>query len=127
MSSTSKGSPSIVPADSECDRLPRLIELPSDLLEYPASLSLALAEHLKDPNLGYPIGLGLHALALVSHFISPKSELSLSLLMGIDGSTVDQSLFSSAPGSSRGGGGGLKQFRKAAQISRVNAWASTVS
>lgn len=99
----------------------RVCELPADLLDRLSSLSQTLEEHLADPALGYPLGLALHAASLLSHLISPSSDLSLSLLFGIDGTAASSpsSVFAGGPAGARRSGGGV---RRAIQQSRASAW-----
>lgn len=99
----------------------RVRELPADLLDRLSSLSQTMGEHLADPALGYPLGLALHAASLLSHLISPSSDLSLSLLFGIDGTAASSpsSVFAGGPAGARRSGGGV---RRAIQQSRASAW-----
>lgn len=86
---------------------------------------------MHEPALGYPIALALHALSLLSHLISPESDLSLSLLTGLDGhstggssSKESTSLFSSSGNASRGP---RRSLRRTMQINRAAAWSWTAS
>ncbi|PWN29981.1 hypothetical protein BDZ90DRAFT_257093 [Jaminaea rosea] len=107
----------------------KLQELPTDVNDRLASLLQTVEESLHEPALGYPIGIALHVISLVSHLISPESDLSLSLLAGIDGRTSSRdsgSLFSSSVGGGSGGGG-RRSLRRTMQINRAAAWSWTAS
>lgn len=107
----------------------RIESLPTDLLDYMTGLGFTLSENLQDAALGYPIGLSLHILSLLSHLASPTSDLSIALLFGIDASSTQAASVFGGAGSAGSvkGKGGLKDLRKAAKAARVNAWSWLVS
>lgn len=101
----------------------RLKDLPSDLVDRGASLFYSLSEHLSDPALGYPLGVALHVLALLSHLISPSSELSLTLLAGLEPAPrrgTSGSLFGEHSRNKRKSAN--SEIRKAIQQDRIDAW-----
>lgn len=107
----------------------RIKELPTDLLDRAVSLGFTIAEYLADPALGYPLGIVLHVFALLSHLISPASELSLTLLLGLDpADRRGTSLFADHHKRRGGGGGGAtSELRRAVAQNRLDAWTWLVS
>lgn len=78
---------------------------------------------MHDPTLGYPLGIGLHVLSLLSHLISPASDLSLAaLIAGIDTTSQEPSLFGGSTGGARHRPGSLREVRRAAQKHKANLW-----
>ncbi|CAO1620687.1 unnamed protein product [Sympodiomycopsis kandeliae] len=98
----------------------RIEELPADVVDRCVALYFSIAENLADPKLGYPIGLSLHLAALLTHLMSPTSELSLTLLAGVDPvPRRGSSLFRDNHGRRMGGS---SDIRRALQQSRTDAW-----
>ena len=95
----------------------------------PVDLFFQLQSHLMDfedvfhePALGYPIGIALHILSLISHLISPDSSLGASLA-GKPGKAFGSSPAFGRPSNARNAGSAAKsqQLRKLTQ-GKAQAW-----
>ncbi|CAO1638335.1 unnamed protein product [Parajaminaea phylloscopi] len=97
----------------------KLFDLPSDIYEHLTTTVQSIEESLMDPALGYPLGLALHAASLLSHLISPESDLSISLLTGVDAdmSGGRESLFA-AGGTARRRGGARRYIESSKAAAR---------
>lgn len=69
----------------------------------------------------------MHLFALVSHLISPTSELSLTLLAGLEPVPRRGGTLFADSRKRKGGLGATSELRRAVQQNRIDAWAWLVS